>query len=291
MSEIKELLSIQNNKTHAISRVLEVLRQEGFTQIEPQLIESYQEFKTIEPYIDDQKLVKLQLPDGKIYTLRPDITSSILNQYVPLLKEDDIVKVSYVSSYYRQHDDALNVKQQIGYECFGQIGLFEHIEMIKKVTKLLNKKITLVMNIPSLIESYIEQSSDDRRVKHALRKALRLKSFVDVEKLVEKQSLKQIFKETIDDMYDMQTLKAFAKERFSILSALQHMEDLSYRIDLSLIPQYDYYSGIYIEGYMEGYTKPVLYGGSYDKRTALYGKPTQAFGVSLDLDMIIKEIK
>ncbi len=289
MPTIKEVLAIQKQKQKAIASILNILEEDGYTHIEPQLVESYPTFMSNEPFVDARKLVKFTLPDGNMYTLRPDITSSILNQYVQLLKEDDVLKLSYVASYYRQNKESLVVKPQIGFECFGNVSLDDHIQLIKKILSKTNKKMTIVMNMPSLIESLIKDASSKDDIRVALKGYLRLKSALGIQQLHIETRLKETLLKTIDQVYEMNTLPEFAKQAFENTFTRDVLEDLSYFIDLSLVPQYDYYSGIYLEGYMEGYAKPVLYGGSYDKRTTSYGNFTQAFGISLDLDMIVSE--
>jgi ATP phosphoribosyltransferase regulatory subunit HisZ len=74
----------------------------------------------------------------------------------------------------------------------------------------------------------------------------------------------------------------------SLLAPYQEaLNALNVMIDFCVIPPYDYYSGLYIQGYIKGYNTPVLLGGSYDGRTGKYQK--EAFGVSISMDMLLKE--
>ena len=50
----------------------------GFTRIEPELMNRTTAFITSNPSVSEDKLIQLQLRDGYSYVLRPDITTSIL---------------------------------------------------------------------------------------------------------------------------------------------------------------------------------------------------------------------
>jgi ATP phosphoribosyltransferase regulatory subunit HisZ len=116
---------------------------------------------------------------------------------------------------------------------------------------------------------------------------LSLQSTTSLEALLEKKTFQEILPylnnkgtfESLQDILDVSVLKPYQKE----------LNELNAIIDLSVMPPYDYYSGLYIQGYMKGYHLPVLFGGSYDGRTGQYQK--QAFGVSISLEMLLKEFK
>lgn len=80
---------------------------------------------------------------------------------------------------------------------------------------------------------------------------------------------------------DIQSIIRFGKDELPTNTAY----------DLSLLSEYDYYSGIVLQGYIEKSNIPFLYGGRYDKLTKQYGKTVKAFGVSFDASLFVKECK
>ena len=57
-------------------------------------------------------------------------------------------------------------------------------------------------------------------------------------------------------------------------------------IDLGLVHQIDYYTGVIIRGYVDGVGRPVLSGGRYDKLTGMFGRDMPAVGFAIDIDAV-----
>lgn len=288
MSQIQTLL-IKNYKRYQVeTRFLSLLAKEGYTPIEPNWFTQYNNFRAIEHHIEDEKLVKLSLRDGRIYALRPDITSNILDTYVRYLEDNDVLKVSYAASYIRQYENDVQVKPQLGFEAFGDTSLSDHIHIIKTLSLELSKPITLIINNPDYIESLIATISDDVNVQKTIRKMIKTKNVSALESYPMDVTVKSVLIEAISKLF---TINNIPNEAKSFMPYIQKFNDFSVVIDLSLMPKYDYYNDLYIEGYIEGYAKAILTGGQYDKRTKLYGQQIRAFGMSFDIEILTEEVK
>ena len=251
----------------------------GFTRIEPELMNRTTAFITSNPSVSEDKLIQLQLRDGYSYVLRPDITTSILEKYLPLMNDNDQLQVCYQASSYRQSETGLKTFPQYGYEVVGQVNIQDQLKMLLNISKKLKKEMVFVVSYPSFMTSRIST------INPKIKEALSLQSTTSLKTLLDNKTYKDILpylnlKGTFEDLQnelDLSVLKPYQKE----------LGQLSAIIDLSVMPPYDYYSGLYIQGYMKGYHTPVLFGGSYDGRTGQYQK--QAFGVSISLEMLLKE--
>lgn len=287
MSQIQTLL-IKNYRRYEVeSRFLALLAREGYTPIEPNWLTQYNNFRAIEHHIEDDKLVKLGLRDGLIYALRPDITSNILDTYVRYLEDDDILKVSYAASYIRQYETGFQVKPQLGFEAFGETSLSEHVRLIKTLSLELKKPIRLIINNPDYIESLISNVSEDVKTQNVIRQWMKTKNRSALENYKMDTHIKNVF---IDAMSTLYTLDTIPNEAKRFMPYLELFSGFDFVIDLSLMPKYDYYNDLYIEGYIMGYAKALLTGGQYDKRTKLYGNQRRAFGMSFDIEILTEEV-
>ena len=275
--KIKQL----QDKNQTIEALNAFFKGSGFTPIEPELITRTTSFITSNPSVSEDKLIQLQLRDGYSYVLRPDITTSILESYLPLMDKNDQLQVCYQASSYRQTETGLKTFPQYGYEVVGHVNIQDQLKMLLHISKKLKKDMVFVVSYPSFITSRISTMHPK------IKEALSLQSTTSLEALLEKKTFQGILPylnnkgtfESLQDILDVSVLKPYQKE----------LNDLNAIIDLSVMPPYDYYSGLYIQGYMKGYHLPVLFGGSYDGRTGQYQK--QAFGVSISLEMLLKEFK
>ncbi|MDE6020794.1 MAG: ATP phosphoribosyltransferase regulatory subunit, partial [Ruminococcus sp.] len=59
-------------------------------------------------------------------------------------------------------------------------------------------------------------------------------------------------------------------------------------VDLGMVNNADYYTGVIIKGYLEGYGEEVLSGGRYNKLLADYGYDIPAIGFGVNIDAIAK---
>jgi len=251
----------------------------GFTRIEPELMNRTTAFITSNPSVSEDKLIQLQLRDGYSYVLRPDITTSILETYLPLMNDNDQLQVCYQASSYRQSETGLKTFPQYGYEVVGQVNIQNQLKMLLNISKKLKKEMVFVVSYPSFMTSRISTMNPKIKEALSLQSTTSLKTLLDnktYEDILPYLNLKGTF-EDLQNELDLFVLKPYQKE----------LGQLSAIIDLSVMPPYDYYSGLYIQGYMKGYHTPVLFGGSYDGRTGQYQK--QAFGVSISLEMLLKE--
>lgn len=61
-------------------------------------------------------------------------------------------------------------------------------------------------------------------------------------------------------------------------------------IDLGLVQEIDYYTGLMFRGYMGGAGSPVLAGGRYDNLCAKFGRDIPATGFAIDIDALSESV-
>ena len=61
-------------------------------------------------------------------------------------------------------------------------------------------------------------------------------------------------------------------------------------VDLGLVNKTDYYTGLVIKGYLEGYGEEVISGGRYDKLLDEFGYDVPAVGMAVNVDAVANVI-
>lgn len=278
MSMLKEKLNILHSNQQKIDTIHAFFNDQRFTYIEPELLTRTKDFIANNPSVSEEKLIQLSLRDGLNYALRPDITTMILQSFVPLMSHDETLQVYYRASSYRQSSIGLKKYDQLGYEIIGEVNIAEEIKRLTTLSKLFHKKITFIIGYPSIINDVITS----KKMSKTIRKAIKNKSLTNLKQLLDDKTYRQIL-----PFFNGNAL--IKDDRLSVLYQLK--DSFEFQLDLSLMPQYDYYTGIYIVGYMEGYPQPILFGGAYDQRMKQFDNEMQAFGISMSLDMVFKELK
>jgi ATP phosphoribosyltransferase regulatory subunit len=290
MPNVQTILKTQQHKNMMIDAIMNRLFLLGFTRVEPYLIEQFFHFSSLNPSIDERKLIKFVLSDGTLYTLRPDITTSVLHQFIPFMQEDDQCKVCYASTSYRQGPSTFNEIAQLGFEMYGTFSVAEKFLPLFEIIAQLKKKVTLVVNYPSIMLEWVDKLDVPASEKDRLLLTIRTKAIDQVSSFALQQNDEVFLKSILTTLWTPTTMPVALQSYFNA-DEFAFFSQYNMVFDFSGLAQYDYYSGVYLEGFMEGYSRPVLSGGVYDKRTEIYQKSIQAFGISLDLTMLLNEVK
>lgn len=99
-----------------------------------------------------------------------------------------------------------------------------------------------------------------------------------------KKCLKKLLNWFSDEKID--TILANLKDLYNHISQIIGNGNLT--VDLGMVNRTDYYTGIIIKGYLEGYGEEVLSGGRYDKLIADFGYDVPATGFAVNVDAVTK---
>ena len=97
---------------------------------------------------------------------------------------------------------------------------------------------------------------------------------------------------------ELQTAKKYASEYPRILAAIERLEELHqvlkiYGIDkyvsveLGIVSNYQYYTGIIFAGYTFGSGEPIVKGGRYDELLTYFGKESASIGFAIVIDQLM----
>ncbi|HOK71606.1 MAG: ATP phosphoribosyltransferase regulatory subunit [Bacillota bacterium] len=83
-----------------------------------------------------------------------------------------------------------------------------------------------------------------------------------------------------------------ASELIRILDVLEERGlGKCFRLDLSIVREFRYYTGVVFEGYAVGCANAVIGGGRYDKLLARFGSSAPAAGLAVDVDAVVSALQ
>jgi ATP phosphoribosyltransferase regulatory subunit len=291
MIGLKQTILGEKKKLGVKQKLMRIFEQELFLYVDPSLFVPTATFTKKHPSFNPSEIIQTSLRDGLMYAVRPDITTALMQQWLPIIAADEQLRVYYISNHYRQNQNGVVVTNECGFEVYGTFALANQLTMIETILQTCKRPVTLVIGFPSLMNRLLNDVTLEENTS-AMRYAIKTKRIKEISLNVNDAVSKKLAKyihvyDALPSIKDLVDTATYATLTF----VQQACPNLTIKYDLSLLPDFDYYSGIYIKGYMQGYESPVLLGGSYDDRTNQYGQPMQAFGVSINMDMLYQEVK
>lgn len=278
-----------------------------FSIIEPKIFQDYDDFICSNFRQNQSKTVKVLGGDSKIYVLRPDITTNILSQIFSKWEGEPPLKVYYNSKVYRNESRGRIIENyQMGIESLGDDiykGDREVFEMAVNLMSNLGKEYILELGSSKYLDGFFREIklniSDEAEIKELISKKnrdnlnARLKSLGLEDTILSKVLDMQGSMEKVISMaktYDMNIEMKDALDSLESLNKLFLGRDEIDRIklDLSMVPELDYYDGIIFKGYYMGIPTKILSGGRYDKSTEKFGITVPAIGFMIDMDLVTR---
>lgn len=278
----------------------------GFMYIEPSIFESYDDFVSINSRLDNKTMVKLIDNNSKIQILSPDITTGIVNKFLPKWEENLKLKIFYYGKTYKHNTVGIKENREIGVEIIGEKtdgtdekAITVSTNIMKKYSKEYLLEIGNSKFLKGIMQSLDLEKDDYNKVMSLLysKNKQELRSFVST--LNYKEGMSTLInildlEGSIDDvlkalkgLYLNNLMKKAIEELKNIDSCLKNItSNVTY--DLSMVSELSYYDGIIFRGYVPSSNKTILKGGRYDSFTQQYGKKIPAVGFTIDIDELLK---
>jgi ATP phosphoribosyltransferase regulatory subunit len=285
----------------------------GYKEIETSTFEPYDLYTSVTGTVPLDEMIKMIDQSGKVLVMRPDVTIPITRKVAakyPELAGD--IRYCYVTDVFRQTPGETNNKErtQAGIEYFGSSAPEADAEVLALAVHALKdlnlanftleighagftKELLSALNLPAqkleqfkqLIQAKnmngIKLFLQDFDLDPALRQALENIPLLYGEPFeVIKRAKAIAFNETM-----RATLNTLEK----VLAVLQayHVTDHTV-IDLALINNMDYYSGIIFQGFAGNVGKPIVMGGRYDKLADQFNASIPAIGFACDVNALLE---
>lgn len=306
------------DKTHVEDTLKQVYLNRGFLEIVTPTLEFYDVFDGDKVWIEQDKMYKLFDSKGRILVLRPDITTPVARLAGTKLKDSFYpLKLCYCQNVFRTNED-LNGKRneftQSGIEIIGCGELRADVEVIATAVKaLLEAKVEnfkVELGQIGFFKGIMDELNLEQDDKEKIRKFIENKNFASLRDFLESKG-DVLNKENIEvlnslpalfgDISVLQRAKELTKSTVAI-EALNNIESIYYMLqsmglskyialDLGMVHNIDYYTGLIFRAYIEGAGDDVLYGGRYDSLVSNFGVDVPATGFAINVDRILEVLK
>ncbi|AXF56278.1 ATP phosphoribosyltransferase regulatory subunit [Salicibibacter kimchii] len=265
--------------------------------------------------IRDEQLFKLLDREGKTLVLRPDMTAPIARVISSGMKEEPLpLRLSYCNALFRaqQHEGGRRAEfEQFGVELVGDDSMNADGEVLALLTSGLRasglSSFRLAVGHIKYMNALFEEIVEDEAMIDELRRYLYEKNFVGYRQFIDQLKITDDEK---DRLRQLQTLrggpeilekaKTIAHSR-QAHKAINEIEDLwgilqdlgvqdVVQVDLNIVGQIDYYTGIVFEGYGGSLGFPLASGGRYDELLGKFGRPASATGFGIRLDRLLEAL-
>jgi len=257
----------------------------------------------------DEKLYRFVDRDGHTLALRPEMTTPIARMAATRYTPAEMpVRLYYVGSVFR-YDEVQAGRQreftQVGVELLGAAGPAADAELVALAVSLLGRLGLRAFHVDlghiGYIHSLLEALGDDGLAAE-LKGALLARDYVRYEALLKGAAMETELKEALLALPEMRggaEVVAAAREAAGrypkAVAALAELEAI-YRlasaygvgehlaIDLAVVKDFDYYTGLLLEGYTPELGLTLCTGGRYDSLVGRFGSPCPATGFALGVE-------
>ena len=252
-----------------------------------------------------KEIFKFLDDNGDLLALRPDMTTSIARLVSQKLSEKPKPqRLYYQANVFRQQKPLQGQPRefwQSGIELIGGKVTATDAEIIMLLVDSLKSLNIGNFKVGLSDISFIKALLDDIGTQgEKLRKYLALRDFVAVNEILDKT--KGATANNLKELLEIRGPKALsvakkmklgkkAKDALAelvkvaaLLSKLGYEDNVTY--DFSLIPDFDYYTGIVFEAYVDGVGAPIASGGRYDNLLSKLGKSFKAAGFAIGLERL-----
>ena len=295
-------------------RIRDLFEARGYDEIITPSLEYYDVFTQAGSSIGQEKMSKLTDRTGRLLVLRPDNTTPIARVVTTKLNDDVLPlrlyymqKVHRASSFHRGHSTEV---MQAGAELLGARGMMADIDILTTAFAALaavrGETFRIELSYAAIYKELIQSLNVDAETAERIRSNIENKSYAALGDELEPYQDREAYRalkampnlfggsEVLDELAGLTdnpgVLKAVAylKNLIDAITNAGYGENVM--IDLGLVQEIDYYTGLMFRGYMGGAGSPVLAGGRYDNLCAKFGRDIPATGFAIDIDALSESV-
>ncbi len=307
----RDLLFAPARRLRAVEqRVRQSLEDRGYSEVITPAIEYYDVFAQANPAVGQENMLKIVDRAGRICVARPDNTTPIARIAATRLEGADLpVRLYYSQKVFRSIAEGHGHKSeflQVGAELIGSDGLEADLDILTAAFSALEQaeagSFRIELGHAEIYKALIEALGVDEQTAEDIRRLIENKSFAALgDALAPYQgsaayqalcAMPQLFGgvEVLDQVEhmtgNMRVLAAVAYLRRVYTALEQAGFGESVIIDLGLVHEMDYYTGIMFHGYLGGAGAAILAGGRYNALCAKFGRDLPAAGFGIDVERI-----
>ena len=293
-------------------RLTDVLHLYGYQDIETPTFEFYEIFSDERGTVPARNMYRFIDRDGSTLVLRPDITPSIARAVAKYYGDEEIpLRFAYCGNVFVNNptlQGKLKETTQIGAELIGNTDVEGDAEMIALSINLLKEaglsEFQIDVGHVGYFNTIAKEAGIEGEALDSLRSLIENKNAFGAESLLETLHVPQeqaeilaALPELFGDDNTIERARAMTKSP-QALAVLDYLEKIYnavceygfekyVTIDLGMLSEYDYYTGIIFRGYTYGTGDALVKGGRYDRLIGQFGAPKASVGFAAVLDELI----
>lgn len=293
--------------------LLKVQKQYGYHPIQTPTFEFFDTFDREIGTTPSKDLYKFFDREGNTLVLRPDITPSIARCAAMYFGEENMpIRLCYMGNTFlnnNSYQGRLKESTQLGAELLGDSTVDADAEIIAMVIDCLKKaglkEFQLSVGHAEFFRGLTDAAGLNEEQEEELHDLISNKNYFGVTEFAETLNLNDDLKALfgmLGNLYtgadELQTAKKYADAYPRILNAIERLEELHqvlkiYGIDkyvsveLGIVSNYQYYTGIIFAGYTFGSGEPIVKGGRYDELLTYFGKESASIGFAIVIDQLM----
>ena len=294
--------------------VREALEERGYSEIITPAVEYFDVFAQANPELDQDQMLKIIDKSGRICVARPDNTTPIARIAATRLDDAALpVRLYYSQKVFRSVSGDHGHKGeflQVGAELIGADGLAADKDILSAAFAALSRtgadNFRIELGHAEIYKALIEELGADAASSEAIRRLIENKSFAALGDALQPFGSKPAAKALsampqlfggIEVLDEVETLTGNVR----VLGAIaylrrlyQALDEAGYgdriMIDLGLVHEMDYYTGIMFRGYIGGAGAAILAGGRYNALCAKFGRDLPAGGFGIDVESVAESL-
>lgn len=290
------------------------LEDKGYSEIITPAVEYYDVFAQANPELDQDTMLKIVDKSGRICVARPDNTTPIARIAATRLDDAALpVRLYYSQKVFRSVSGDHGHKGeflQIGAELIGADGLHADLDILTAAFEALGStgadNFRIELGHAEIYKALIEALGVDAATAESIRRLIENKSFAALGDVLTPYhnrpeakalyAMPQLFGgiEVLDEVEvltgNVRVLGAIAYLRRLYAALNEAGFGGSVMIDLGLVHEMDYYTGIMFRGYCGGAGAAILAGGRYNALCAKFGKDMPAGGFGIDVESVAESL-
>jgi ATP phosphoribosyltransferase regulatory subunit len=290
----------------------QMFRSKGYSELTTPGLEFFDVFQSESGHYPQERLYKLTDSKGRLLVLRPESTMPIARVAATRLRDAALpLRLYYNQSVYR-FEPALKGRSdeltQMGIELLGSSSYLADVEMVTTAIESLaacssdDTSFSLELGDAGVFKELMGELNATPEERENIRYLIETKNYPALNDVLDTMgdgkivaSLKKLPALFGGEEVFEKASQLYSSERIDeILKDLRKLyEDISavigkgrLTVDLGMVNNADYYTGVIIKGYLEGYGEEVLSGGRYNKLLSDFGYDIPATGFAINVDAV-----
>lgn len=264
----------------------------------------------------DESVLKFFDASGKILALRPDVTMPIARMAATKFTDKmPPLRFCYTANAFRNTEGYQGALQkeftQSGIELIGVNSADADAEVIAVIINAIKstglESFQIDIGHANFFNGLVKQAGLNKDAALVLHKLLDRKDFLGIEEILESAEvtgeIKSIISELPSLFGDIEVLKraegfSLCNEAKSALANLQEVYNILcdygceqyISVDLGMVQELDYYTGIMFKGFTRGMGFAICGGGRYDSLIGSFGKSMPATGAAIGVDRLLSAL-